>query len=174
MGKPGEVVQPVALDAEIALVAAEDCRQLANQLRRRVADAVHPTLKAGFDNRLGDQARRVGEVKQNGVFGGMFFNQAAVVENRRNGAHRHGESARPGGLLAQRIVLQGDTLVADPALIAADPQGGDHIVAIFQRRHRVAGHAEVNIRANSIKHIAGNLAEYLQVLRGAVEKYHFR
>jgi len=49
------VVQPVALDAEIALVAAEDLGQLANQLRRGIADAVHPTLKAGFDNRLGDQ-----------------------------------------------------------------------------------------------------------------------
>ena len=96
------------------------------------------------------------------------------MKNRRNGTHRHGETACAGGLLAQGVVLQGDTLVANAALIAAYPQGGDDIVAIFECRHRVAGYAEVNIRANRIKHIAGDFAKNCQILSGAVEKYNFR
>lgn len=140
-------------------VAAEDLRQLADEFRRRIANPVYPAFETGFDNRLGDQPGRIGKVKQDRVFVGMFFDQPTVAQDRRDRAHCHGKTARAGGLLTQRVMLQRDSLVADAALIAANAQRGNHVMGTLQRGNRIAGGRKMNIRANGIKYIAGDFTK---------------
>ena len=104
----------------------------------------------------------------------MGLDQPAIVEDRRDRAHGHREAAGAGGLLAEGVMLQRNALVANAAFIAADPQGGNNIIGVLQRRDRVGGGREMNIRANGRKYIAGNFAEYRQIIRRVIEKNHLR
>jgi 6-phospho-beta-glucosidase len=49
-------------------------------------------------------------LKQNGVFGGMRFDQPAIVEDRRDRTHGHREAAGAGRIRDERIALQHNTL----------------------------------------------------------------
>ncbi len=55
VGKPGEMVQPIAFHAEVALLTAKDRRQFTNQLGGGIADPIDPALKAGLNNRFRHQ-----------------------------------------------------------------------------------------------------------------------
>ena len=103
----------------------------------------------------------------------MFFDQPAIAKDRRDRTHGHRETAGAGGLLAEGVMLKRNAFVANTAFVTANPQGGNDIVGILQRCDRVGSGTKLNIRANSIKYIAGNFAKYRQIISRVIEKNHF-
>lgn len=127
------MIEAEAVDAQLVFAAVQQLGQFADELAGGVADAVDPALEAGFDDRLGHHAGRIGEVEQHRVRRGKLLDQAAIVEDRRNRTHRHGEAAGAGGFLPKQLVIERDALVMDAAFLAADAQGGDDVVGALQR-----------------------------------------
>ena len=82
-------------------------------------------------HRLGDEARRVGEVDDPGI----GCEQAHPLRDRER--HGHGpqpvaDPARARGLLAEQAEVEGEPLVDDPALEAADPDRREDEVGAVQ------------------------------------------
>ena len=81
---------------------------------------------AVVEQRLGDEAGRVGEVEQPGAGRAEAPGVGGDVEHDGHGAQRLGEAARAGRLLSDAAEPQGDGLVAQARGHAADAQLDEH------------------------------------------------
>lgn len=95
-------------------------------------------LVPGLEQRPGDDADRVGEVDDPGVWGGPAY-PFGDVEHHRHGPQRLGETAGPGGLLADAAALQRPCLVLVAGRLAADPELEQHGVRAGHSRLQVGG-----------------------------------
>ena len=80
----------------------------------RVVANSHGVLKSRHaGNGFCDHPGRVGENEQPCIRR-QFANQAHIIEHDRDGSHGHGETAWPGGLLAEHTVLEWHLLIDYP------------------------------------------------------------
>ncbi len=128
---PAEVVQAKVVALDIPRRFTERQCNAKEQLGRRVADSHDARAGMGGDG-LSHHARWIGEVDDPGA-GGQAPDQAGVFERYRNGAQCHRESARPGGFLPRKTMLEGDPLVAGARFHAANADAADHESAILHR-----------------------------------------
>jgi hypothetical protein len=65
--------------------------------------------------RLGDEARRIGEIEQPSI-GTKTLHQLGVFQNDGDRAQCHGEAARAGGFLPQNAEFERYALIGDSTL----------------------------------------------------------
>ena len=69
--------------------------------------------------------------------GATVGDDARETEHLRDRSHRHGEAGRPGRLLPQDAVAQGDPLVGGAAAVLPHADRGEHEAGTGERRSRV-------------------------------------
>ncbi len=137
---------------------------------RHVAQA--DGLVAGFPQRAGDDADRVGEVDDPGVRVGPP-DLLGDVEHHRDGAQRLGEAARAGGLLADAAALQRPGLVLVAGGLSADPQLQQHRVGVRDAGLDVGGRGDDRAVALLGEDPPGQSADQLQPVGGGVDEDEF-
>ena len=135
------MVQTDVVEAALLRRYAQRVRDFLEHLGRGVTDADH--TRSGFrSQRLGNQTSGVGEVDDPGV-GRALHHLPRIVQQRWNGAHRHGEAARPDRLLSDEPQVERRPFVADARLHATGTDAGDDKRRAVDRRRRrgVRGHS---------------------------------
>ena len=114
-------------------------------------------------DRLGDHARRVGEVDDPRVRANLlhiFYD----IENHRDGAQPFKQPTRPVGLLAQVAVAQRNTLIFFTRLQLAHAQlGGDKIRAL-QRRTAIQRFIDLHRHAGFFHHPLAQRVDNIELL----------
>ena len=109
----------------------EPLREVALEADRDVAqpDRAVPLV----EQRLGDDADRVGEVQDPGPRRRSTGRLLGELEHDRHGAQRLRETACPGGLLTDGPERGRQCLVDEPGRLSTDPQLDDHEVGAVER-----------------------------------------
>ena len=113
---------------------AERLGEVALQADRHVAQADGPV--ALVQERLGDDADRIGEVDDPGAGRRATADQLGELQHDRHGPQRLGEAAGAGRLLADGAEPQGERLVEEPRVLSADAELDQDEIGAVDRASR--------------------------------------
>ena len=85
-----------------------------------------------IEQRLHDDAHRIGEIDHPGVLRATARRFLGELENHRDGAERFGETPRTGCLLTDASELERQSLIHQSGSLAADAQLDDHKVRAIE------------------------------------------
>jgi len=162
------VVEADVLELDPLRLHAEAGGDLALEGDRDVAQAERPM--SGIEQRLGHQARGVGEVDEPRAGGGPAGGLLGQLEHDRHRPQGLREPAGAGGLLADAPVLRGDGLVEVASAVAADAQLDDHEGRAVERLVAVERAHEAPAEAGAAEHPLGQPAHDLQAFGVDVEE----
>ena len=112
--------------------------------------------------RLRDDADRVGEIDDPGVRGRPLADQLGQLHHHWHRAQRLGEAAGAGRLLADGVELEGQRLIGEACLLAADAELDEHEVGVVDRGGGVIGQGQAAWPFDPMQHALGKPAHDLQ------------
>ena len=121
--------------------------------------------------RLGDDADRVGEVDEPGAGGATAHRLLGQLEHHRDGPQGLGEPARPGRLLADAAELQRQALVDHAHGLPAHPELHDHEVGAVDGLLAAAGLDQAAAPAGPGQHAPGQAGDHPEALGVDVEQH---
>ena len=128
------MVEPDVVDEDALRRDSEQPGDLALDADRDVAEPDRAV--PGVEERTGDDPDWVREVDDPGVRCGEGADALGDLEHDRHRAHRLGEAARAGRLLADAAAGERDRLVAQPRRLAADAELEEDEGGVRRRRRR--------------------------------------
>ena len=155
--EPGKMVEPIAFHIQRAVGDLQELLQLLNKAAGSVTDAIN-VVKALLAHGLGNDTAGIREIKDQMTGLCQLFRQIAVINQRGNGADRHGKTTAAGSLLPQNPKLHTGPLVKEPALISAGTDGRDDIVHIRQGGCGITGHGKLQVRFQPCGNFPGDTA----------------
>ena len=166
----GQVVEPVHLSGNVRRVHPVQQGKGAEHAGWRVANAVGKIV-AHIPQSLGHDPGRICKVEY--LYARIFFNQLAVSSQRRYAAHGKGQPGSAGGFLPQYPVIQGNALVFGTHFVLPHPNGGDYIVRVPYRFHRVGREGKAHFRAQQARYMRRHTAVDAQLFLVIVHKTQF-
>ena len=155
--EPGKMVEPIAFHIQRAVGDLQELLQLLNKAAGSVTDAIN-VVKALLAHGLGNDTAGIREIKDQMTGLCQLFRHIAVINQRGNGADRHGKTTAAGCLLPQNPQLHTGPLVKEPALISAGTDCGDDVVHIRQGGNGVAGNGKFQLRVQPGRDFLGDAA----------------
>ena len=151
---------------DIQLIARAELQHVGDEHLHADGNVAHPdkAFETGVTiDRLGDHARRVGEVDDPRVRADLLhiFHD---VENHRDGAQPLKQPARPVGLLAKITVAQRDALIFFPRLQLAHAQLGSDEIRALQRLAAVQRFINLHRHAGFFHHPLAQRMDNIELL----------